>query len=90
MPKGEKKVGRPKMSKNKPKKDANWLQEAEKEMQKEGTEGKFTEKAKRAGKSVSAYANDIIAKYKGKTKTPAQLKLLREAVFAKNAQKFRK
>ena len=90
MPEGKKKVGRPKGSKNKPKKNDNWLQSAETEMQKEGTEGKFTEKARRAGKSVSAYANEVITKYKGKTKTPAQLKLLREAVFAKNAQKFRK
>ena len=73
-----------------PKKSDNWLQKADKEMERERTVGTFTQKAKKHGKSVASYANEVIRKYKGKTKTPAQLKLLRQAVFAKNAQKFRK
>ena len=50
--------------------------------------GVFTRKARKAGKTVQQYATYVIRKYKGKTKTKAQLKLLRQAVFAKNAKKW--
>jgi hypothetical protein len=54
-------------------------------------EGKFTASAKRAGKSVQAYATEVIRKYKGKKGlTEAQKTLLRRAVFAKNASKWKK
>lgn len=48
--------------------------------------GNFTKKAKKANMSVQKYAQYIIKKYKGKPKTKKQLKLLREAVFARNAK----
>ena len=48
--------------------------------------GNFTKKAKKANMDVQQYARYVIKKYKGKTKTKKQLKLLREAVFARNAK----
>ena len=48
--------------------------------------GSFTKKAKKANMSVQQYARYVIKKYKGKTKTKKQVKLLREAVFARNAK----
>ena len=36
--------------------------------------------------SVQQYARYVIKKYKGKTKTKKQTKLLKEAVFARNAK----
>ena len=48
--------------------------------------GNFTKKAKKANMSVQQYARYVIKKYKGKTKTKKQVKLLREAVFARNAK----
>jgi len=58
---------------------------------KKKNEGKFTAQAKRAGKSVQAYATEVIRKYKGKENaTAAQKTLLRRAVFAKNAAKWKK
>ena len=50
--------------------------------------GVFTAKAKRAGKSVQGYATQVIKRLKGKTKNKRQLKLLRQATFAKNAKKW--
>ena len=52
--------------------------------------GVFTKKAKKKGMSVQRYANYVIKKYKGKKKTKKQLKLLRQAVFAKTAKKWKK
>lgn len=52
--------------------------------------GVFTKKAKRKKMSVQKYANYVIKKYKGKKKTKKQLKLLRQAVFAKTAKKWKK
>ncbi len=52
--------------------------------------GVFTRKAKRKGMSVQKYARYVIKKYKGKTKNKRQLKLLRQAVFAKTAKKWKK
>jgi len=68
----------------------NWLGKASKNMKKKGTVGAFTAKANRAGMGVQAYARKVIKKYKGKTKTKAQLKTLRQAVFARSSSKFRK
>ena len=48
--------------------------------------GVFTAKAKKAGKSVQGYASQVIKRLKGKAKSKAQTKLLRQAVFAKNAK----
>jgi len=54
-------------------------------------EGKFTASAKRAGKSVQGYATEVIKKYKGKKGlTDPQKTLLKRAVFAKNASKWKK
>ncbi len=69
---------------------ANWIQKANKEIKKDGTEGVFARKAKRRGMKTKTYANEVRRKYKGKTKTPAQLKLLRQAVYAKNLMGFKK
>ena len=52
--------------------------------------GTFTRKAKKAKMSVQKYARYIIKKYKGKTKNKRQVKLLRQAVFAKTAKKWKK
>ena len=49
--------------------------------------GAFTKKAKAKGKSVQAYAREVIRKYKG---TGRQTKLLRQAVFARNAGRWAK
>ena len=62
----------------------DWIKKATASMRKRGTAGSFRAAAKRKGKSVSKYANEIIRRYKGKKKTPAQLKLFRRAVFARN------
>ena len=60
-----------------------WMQAAEATMEKKGTKGLFTKKAKRAGMSVQAYANYVLS-HKGKFST----KTIREALFAKNAKKI--
>ena len=52
--------------------------------------GVFTRKAKKHRMSVQKYARYIIKKYKGKTKNKRELKLLRQAVFAKTAKKWKK
>ena len=52
--------------------------------------GVFTKKAKRKGMSVQKYAKHIVKKYKGKKKTKRQLKLFRQALFAKTAKKWKK
>ena len=66
----------------------DWIQDVEKEMKKDGTEGAFSAKAKRAGKSTHAYALEVVKKYKGKDNTPAQSKLLKQAVLALNFEKM--
>ena len=60
-----------------------WMQAAEATMEKKGTKGLFTKKAKRAGMSVQAYANYVLS-HKGKFST----KTIREALFAKNAKRI--
>ena len=52
--------------------------------------GVFTRKAKKNKMSVQKYARYIIKKYKGKTKNKRELKILRQAVFAKTAKKWKK
>mgnify|MGYP006083551629 FL=1 len=52
--------------------------------------GVFTKKAKKKRMTVQKYARHVIKKYKGKTKNKQQLKLLRQAVFAKTAKKWKK
>ena len=51
--------------------------------------GVFTKKARARGLSVQQYASHVIKKYKGKTKNKKQLKLLRQAVFAKTTKKWK-
>ena len=50
---------------------------------KPGNEGKFTSKARRAGKSVAAYAAQVLKK--GSTASPETKK---QANFARNARKW--
>ena len=52
--------------------------------------GVFTRKAKRSKQTVQKFATYVIKRYKGKTKNAKQLKLLRQAVFAKTAKKWKK
>ena len=52
--------------------------------------GVFTRKAKKHRMSVQKYARYVIKKLKGKTKNKSELKLLRQAVFAKTAKKWKK
>ena len=68
------------------KKDDDWIQEADLK------EGAFTAKAKAKKMGVQAYANKVLSSYKkikGK-KTPAQIKLMRQANLAKNFKKMAK
>ena len=66
----------------------DWIGKARNSMKNRGTAGSFTAAAKRRGKSVSKYASEVIKRYKGKKKTPAQLKLFRRAVFARNMERL--
>ncbi len=52
--------------------------------------GVFTRKARNHKMTVKQYADHVIRKYKGKTKNPRDVKLLRQAVFAKNARSWKK
>lgn len=40
--------------------------------------------------TVKQYADHVIKRYRGKTKNPRDVKLLRQAVFAKNARSWKK
>jgi hypothetical protein len=67
-----------------------WIQGVEKEMEKDNTEGTFSAKAKRAGKTTHAYAVEVIKKYKGKDGlTEPQKRLLKQAVLSENFRKMR-
>jgi len=58
---------------------------------KKSTRGTFARRAKRESKTILQLANELIRKYKGKKSlTVSQKKWFRRAVFAKNAQKWRK
>ena len=46
-------------------------------------------KSQRAGKSTSAYATQVVKKLKGKTKTAADRRLLKQATLAKTFAKYR-
>jgi|TARA_R100000479_G_scaffold89204_1_gene43620 hypothetical protein len=52
--------------------------------------GAFSAKAKRAGMSTGAFANATIKRLKGKTKTEAQRRLLKQAVLARTFARYRK
>ena len=57
------------------KKDDNWIQEVDKEMERKGTKGAFTKQAKRAGMSTVAFAKEVLRspdKYSEKTRERAQ------------------
>ena len=58
---------------------AKWMQKATKRMERKGTEGEFSEKAKRAGMSTLEYANKVLSN----PNAPADLK--KQANFARNA-----
>ena len=62
----------------------NWIGKATSAMAKKGTVGLFTAKAKRAGMTTKKFAKKTIKELKGKKKTKAQTKTLRQAVFARN------
>ena len=66
------------------------MKKARTSMKRRGTVGSFAKAAKRKGKSVAKYADEVIRRYKGKKKTPAQLKLFRRAVFARNMERMRR
>ena len=51
--------------------------------------GVFSKKAQRAGKSTSAYATEVVKKLKGKTKTAADRRLLKQATLARTFLKYR-
>ena len=75
----------------KSKKDDNFIQKAVESMEEKGTEGKFSAKAKRAGMSVKKYADKVIKDLKGKTNgDKSKVKLLRQAIFARNMMKINK
>ena len=64
-----------KTKKNKMKKDDNWIQGVDKEMERKGTKGAFTKQAKRAGMSTVAFAKEVLRspdKYSEKTRERAQ------------------
>jgi len=62
--------------------DDKWMQEAEKEMEKDGTVGLFTKKADKAGKTTVEFAKEVLDP---KNKDKYDLKTRREAQFMKNA-----
>lgn len=62
--------------------DDKWMQEAEKEMEKDGTVGLFTKKAEKAGKTTVEFAKEVL---NPKNKDKYDLKTRREAQFMKNA-----
>ena len=51
--------------------------------------GVFAAKAKRAGKSTSVYATEVVKKLKGKTSTDSERRLLKQATLAKTFAKYR-
>ena len=59
--------------------DKAWLKHASDRMEKKGTKGEFSAKAKAAGMTTLAYANKVLADDK------ASPKLRKQANFAKNA-----
>ena len=63
-----------------------WLQSASKKMEKEGTKGEFTRKAKAAGSdNVQAYARKVLA-----NKDDHDAETVRQAQFALNMGKIAK
>jgi len=70
---------------------AKWMQKAAADMEKEGTKGDFTAKAKAAGMAVQAFARKVTTAYSkwvksGRTGAPPyDLKTYRQAQFALRA-----
>ena len=73
-----------------PVKKGGWIQEVDKEMKKDKTTGAFTKQAKAKGKSVKAYAAEVVKKYKGKKMTKAQETLFDRAVLAQTFERLAK
>tara|TARA_Y100000296_G_scaffold31063_1_gene36092 strand:+ start:13987 stop:14307 length:321 start_codon:yes stop_codon:yes gene_type:complete len=76
-------------------KKGGWLQKADKEMERRGTEGAFTRQAAAHKMGVQQYAAKVIKDMKNKDKsgkklTASEKKLLRRAVFARNMGKIAK
>ena len=61
----------------------DWLQEANKNMEKNNTKGRFTQQAKRANMSVPEFARYVL-----QNKAAYSNRTLRRAVFALNVAKF--
>jgi hypothetical protein len=61
----------------------DWLQDANKDMEKNNTKGRFTQQAKRAGMSVQQFARHVL-----QNKAAYSTRTLRRAVFALNVAKF--
>ena len=69
----------------------NWIQKVEKSIDKKGTEDVFSDKAKRAKMTTSAFATKVIKEYKAqKTHTKPQTKTYRQAVLARTFSKMSK
>ena len=73
----------------------NWIQKADKEMEKRGTEGAFTREARKHKMNVQAYARKVIKdtkqkEKKGKKLSSSEKKLYRRALFARNMGKLAK
>tara|TARA_R110000751_G_scaffold258518_2_gene357910 strand:+ start:791 stop:1027 length:237 start_codon:yes stop_codon:yes gene_type:complete len=72
-------------------KSKDWIQKVEKGIDKRGTEDSFSNKAKKAKMSTSAYATKVLADYKKKkTHTKPEIKLMRQANLAKTFMKMDK
>ena len=63
----------------------NWIKKATEKMKEKGTVGSFSKAAKKAGKSTSAYATQVLKK--GSKASPEMKK---KANFAKNVGKSKK
>ena len=61
----------------------DWLQEANEDMEKNNTKGRFTQQAKRAGMEVQEFARHVL-----QNKAAYSTRTLRRAVFALNVAKF--
>mgnify|MGYP003627828466 CR=1 FL=1 len=69
----------------------DWIQKVEKSIDKKGTEDVFSDKAKRAKMTTSAFAAKIIKEYKAKkTHTKPETKTYRQAVLARTFSKMSK
>ena len=71
-------------------KSKDWIQKVEKSIEKKGTEDRFSNKAKKAKMSTSAFANKVIKDYKAQdTHTKPQTKTYRQAILARTFSKIK-